>query len=81
MMDLHFNILNMIVKYWAGTITPAIIESTSVTAWGLVWLRRAQQAETQGKELVIFEVPKNEVTGCIEDTEASLELYLRLDNG
>jgi len=72
----------MTVKYWAGTITPEIIQSTSIHAWGLSWLIRAQNAERAGNELVILEVPKNEL---IEPEklylELDLELYLKLDIG
>jgi len=71
----------MTVKYWAGTITPAIIQSTSVYTWGLAWLLRAQKAEQEGNELVILEVPKNELTSCVVTVEQSLEEYLRLDVG
>jgi hypothetical protein len=71
----------MVVKYWAGTITPEIIQGTSVHTWGLAWLLRAQKAEQAGNELIVLEVPKNEVTNCIATTEQSLEMFLRLDVG
>lgn len=71
----------MVSKYWAGAITPAIIKSTSVYSWGLAWLTRAQKAEKEGNELIVLEVPKNEVTSCVEPIEQSLEMFLRLDVG
>lgn len=71
----------MNVKYWAGTITPEIIQSTSVHTWGLAWLLKAQKAEREGNELVVLEVPKNELTSCVVTVEQSLEDYLRLDAG
>jgi hypothetical protein len=77
----HVNILIMIVKYWAGTITPAIIQETTLPTWALVWFKRAQKAENEGKELVVLEVPKDELTGCLMSVEESLETFLRLDVG
>ena len=71
----------MKIKYWAGTITPGIIKSTSVYSWGLAWLTRAQKAEREGNELIVLEVPKNEATSCVVTVEESIEMFLRLDVG
>ena len=70
----------MIRKYWAGFITPAIIEANAYT-WAAHWLNKSRKAEREGKELIIFEVPKNEVTECVVTIEQSLEMFLRLDVG
>jgi hypothetical protein len=70
------------VKYWAGNITPEIIQTASVHTWGLSWLLRAQKAEKEGKELVILEVPKNELIELLKlDLDFGLDTYLRLDVG
>lgn len=71
----------MTVKYWAGSITAEIIQSTSIHTWGLAWLIRAQKAEQAGNKLVVLEVPKDELTSFTGTTDPELEKYLRLDVG
>jgi len=67
-------------KYWAGFITSAIIQDNPYT-WAVHWLHRAAKAETAGNELIIIEVPKMELSECVETIEESLETFLRLDVG
>lgn len=41
-------------------------EHSNIAAWAIGWRNRAIQAETQGKELVVLEMPKNGLYELIE---------------
>ncbi len=46
-----------------GTINVESVQKYSnIAAWGAQWLRRAEIAQRYGKELVVFEMPKNDLT-------------------
>lgn len=52
----------MISQYWAGYITPdTILRYTNISNWANVWLDKARKAESEGKQLVVLEVPKNDL--------------------
>lgn len=46
-------------QYIAGYINlKAVDQFPDIAAWGRYWLDKAQNAEREGSELVVFEVPK-----------------------
>lgn len=51
----------MISQYWAGYITPDTILSYGTSAWAITWLEKALKAESQGKQFIVLEVPKNDL--------------------
>lgn len=62
----------MYLHYWAGSITPEIIcEHGNPLYWATDWLSRAFEAEKNGNELVIFEIPKNDLVYGL----AGLEMF------
>lgn len=64
----------MLVRFWAGYITPELIgQHVKIDAWALAWLERANKAESEGKELIVFEVPKNELLFALEGVEGELQ--------
>ncbi len=64
----------MILKFWAGYITPEIIgQHVKLDAWALTWLNRARKAESEGKELVVFEIPKNELIYGVGSADETLQ--------
>jgi lysophospholipase L1-like esterase len=69
-MDLT-NVVGVLSPYFTGT----------VDAWGASWLRRASKAEQEGKELIVIEMPVNDLINCITAPDESLETFLRLDVG
>lgn len=57
----------MYLHYWAGSITPEIIcEHGNPLNWATSWLSRAFEAEKNGNELLIFEVPKSDLVYGLE---------------
>ncbi len=64
----------MLVRFWAGYITPEIIgQHIKIDAWALTWLERAHKAERDGKELIVFEVPKDELLFSVGGIEGQLQ--------
>lgn len=64
----------MIVNYWAGVITPELIQQHArIDTWAVAWLRRAETAQLQGRQLVVFEVPKEHCEEIIQEIEAGLQ--------
>lgn len=64
----------MIVNYWAGVITPDIIQQhPRLDTWAVSWLRRAETAELQGRRLVVFEVPQEYYNEIIQGIEWDLQ--------
>lgn len=64
----------MIVNYWAGVITPEIMQQHArLDTWAIGWLQRATLAEQQGRRLVVFEVPKDCYTEIIQSIEFDLQ--------
>lgn len=62
------------LEFWAGYITPEIIgQHIKIDTWALTWLDRARKAEMNGKELIVFEIPKNELLYGVSDIEALLQ--------
>lgn len=51
----------MISQYWAGYITPDTILSKGSYFWAAEWLEKAIKAESQGKQFIVLEVPKNDL--------------------
>lgn len=52
----------MDLKYWAGRISPEIIgKYPNIDVWARQWLSRAIIAEENQRELIVFEMPKNEL--------------------
>ena len=62
----------MTFKFWAGTITPAIIAQQEISTWALQWANRAAEADRQGKQLIVFEVPKNDLLFAVGSIEGCL---------
>jgi len=64
----------MNAKYWAGFISVnTILQHKNIATWAVHWLRRAEQAEKKGKELVIFEIPVNDRLHALEAIEGTLQ--------
>ena len=64
----------MITNYWAGVITPDIIQQhANIGTWAIGWLRRAETAELQGRRLVVFEVPQEYYAEIIQGIETGLQ--------
>jgi hypothetical protein len=52
-----------IYQYCIGTINmESVLRYPNIAAWAAQWLHRAEQAQRHGKELVVFEISKNELT-------------------
>lgn len=64
----------MIINYWAGVITPELIQQhTHIDSWAIGWLRRAETAELQGRRLVVFEVPQEYYMQIVQGIEFDLQ--------
>lgn len=65
----------MILHRVTGFITSEIIkQSTSNDAWALSWLERAQKAEMDGVQLMVVELPKNELIYCAGEGEIGQDI-------
>jgi len=60
----------LLVKHWAGWITPENIETPG---WLEGWKERAQNAADAGNELLVFEVPK----GMASEIERFLQDWIK----
>jgi hypothetical protein len=51
-----------IYQYHIGYINlESVLKYPDIAAWAAQWMRRAEQAQRYGNELVVFEVPRNEL--------------------
>lgn len=64
----------MIVNYWAGVITPELIQQHArIDTWALGWLRIAETAELQGRRLIVFEVPRDYYETFVQEFDLSVQ--------
>ncbi len=60
----------MVVQRFVGFISPdTILQHSRIDSWALPWLNRAQKADAQGMQLVVFEISKKEWGVDILDLE------------
>jgi hypothetical protein len=70
------NSLQMNLHYWAGYISPEIIKKHGDPLhWATEWLSRAYQAEKAGNDLIVFEVPKNELLPIVTGLEGMIQRH------
>jgi hypothetical protein len=64
----------MNLHYWAGYITPEIIaQHKDIEVWAKEWLQRANLAQRAGNELIVFEMPKNELLYTVATVETVVQ--------
>lgn len=44
-----------------GELAAVMLQHLSSDIWGSTWLRKARDAEGRGNQLIIIEIPKNEI--------------------
>lgn len=66
----------MLLHYWAGYISPEIIsQHKNIEVWANEWLKRAKLAQASGNELIVFEMPKNELIYTVASVESALQKH------